>query len=216
MGRVFVTGDTHGSSDILKLTGKYWPQGRSLGRDDLLVICGDFGLVWSNPPDEDASFWLDWLEARPWTTLFLDGNHENHDILDSYETTTWHAGKVHALPNHPHIVHLMRGQVYDVPGHGRWFVMGGARSQDKEWRTEGRTWWSREMPSAEEYDEAMRNLRRIAYAPDYVFTHDCPTSLLAEAMPWFQEHDVTPPADELTDFLQKVDDTLDRRELKGW
>lgn len=217
MGRVFVTGDTHGSSDILKLTGKYWPEGRTLARDDLLVICGDFGLVWSDPPSEDAAFWLAWLNARPWTTLFLDGNHENHDLLDSFEVDEWCGGKVHVVPGCAHVRHLMRGQVYRISGHGTWFVMGGARSQDREWRVEGRTWWAREMPSEDEYDEATQNLEACNWAPDFVFTHDCATSRLALAMPWYLAHPAyVPPADALTDYLQFVDERLSKERLVAW
>ena len=215
--RVFVTGDTHGSNDILKLTGKYWPEGGNLGRDDLLVICGDFGLVWSEPASEESGFWLDWLEARPWTTLFVDGNHENHDLLDGYAVSEWCGGRVHVLPGHPHVIHLMRGQAYDVDVHGRWFVLGGARSQDRQWRVEGRTWWRREMPSDEEYDEASRALADMGFAPDYVFTHDCPTDRLTYAMPWYVQYRGTmPPADQLTSYLQYVDERLDGRSLRAW
>jgi hypothetical protein len=42
---VFVTGDIHGWLDIGKLTPDRWPEGTKLRRSDLLVICGDFGLV---------------------------------------------------------------------------------------------------------------------------------------------------------------------------
>ena len=30
-------------------------------------------------------YWLDWLDKKPFTTLFIDGNHENHDRLDAME-----------------------------------------------------------------------------------------------------------------------------------
>lgn len=217
MGQVFVTGDTHGSGDILKLTGKYWPQGRELTRDDLLVICGDFGLVWSEPPTGNELFWLDWLEARPWTTLFLDGNHENHDVLDALDVAPWHGGSVHVLPGHPHILHLMRGQTYDMGSNGTWFVMGGARSQDRAWRVEGTSWWAREMPSDEEYVRASQALEAADWAPDYIFTHDCPSNLLTYAMPWYLKHrSHMPQTDALTNYLQYVDESVDQARLRRW
>lgn len=217
MGRVFVTGDIHGPGDIRKLTEERWPQGSELSREDFLVICGDFGLVWSEPPSDDARLWLDWLEGRPWITLFLDGNHENFDLLDSFSVSRWHGGDVQVLPEHPHIIHLMRGQVFDMGEHGRWFCMGGARSQDKEWRTEGRTWWSREMPSAEEYATATRALESHSWQVDYVFTHDCASSRLRHAMPWFLSHpEYEPQTDELTEFLQLVDEHVDKDVLRRW
>lgn len=71
--------------------------------------------------------------------LFVDGNHENHDLLDALAVSHWNGGRAHVLPGRPHVIHLMRGQFYEVPDRGRWFVMGGARSQDREWRIEGRS-----------------------------------------------------------------------------
>lgn len=93
-----------------------------------MIICGDFGGVW----DRDASgkketWWLDWLENRPFTTLFVDGNHENFDRLYSYPVEMWNGGKVHKI--RPSVIHLMRGQVYRIDGK-KIFSFGGARSHD--------------------------------------------------------------------------------------
>ena len=111
----YVTGDIHGSIDIGKLTPERWPEGQRLFRCDLLLICGDFGLIWSEEPSVEDRYFLGWLNAQPWTTVFVDGNHENHDLLDAVPVSTWHGGKVHVLPRYENIVHLMRGQVFDIP-----------------------------------------------------------------------------------------------------
>lgn len=57
-----------------------------MGKEDYVVICGDFGGVWhtdrksaAESPEEAQA--LDWLENRPFTTLFISGNHENYDRL---------------------------------------------------------------------------------------------------------------------------------------
>ena len=47
---VWVTGDVHGSIDIGKLSGRRWPEGKGLTRDDLLIVCGDFGMPWNGLP----------------------------------------------------------------------------------------------------------------------------------------------------------------------
>lgn len=44
-----------------------------------MIICGDFGGIWDGSEAEQQV--LDWLENRPFTTLFVDGNHENFDLL---------------------------------------------------------------------------------------------------------------------------------------
>lgn len=212
---VFVTGDIHGWIDIGKLTPDRWPAGHRLRHSDFLVICGDFGLLWSNPPTLEEKFFLHWLNGCPWTTLFVDGNHENYDLLDVLPTCTWHGGKVGCVPGCENIVHLMRGQVYEMGSDGRWFVMGGAASHDRQWREEGRSWWSREMPDEQEYQEALRNLERVNWRVDYVFSHEVPRHLRRHAMVrhWDPSREQD---DELSAFLQTIDERLDKKRLKVW
>ena len=212
---VYVTGDTHGWVDIQKLEADVWPEGQRLRRSDLVVICGDFGLVWEEPPSFENRFFLDWLNRMPWTTLFVDGNHENHDLLDAMPVTTWRGGKIHRLPGFPNIIHLMRGQVYEMGCDGTWFVMGGAPSQDHGYRVEGESWWPREMPSAEEYAEARRNLDANGWSVDYVFTHECPTRYKRKAMErWYNPERLG--RNELSEFLDEVDVRLNTRRMKQW
>ena len=211
----YVTGDIHGSIDIGKLIPYRWPEGQKLRRCDYLLICGDFGLVWSeNPPVEDRYF-LGWLNSQPWTTLFIDGNHENHDLLDSFEVTQWHGGKVHVVPEYPNLIHLMRGQVFDMGYDGLWFTMGGGWTRDSSWRIPGDGWWPRELPSDEEYAEARANLDAVDWSVDYVITHECPRSRRPYAMyDWYREE--FDPADELSVFLDEVDQRIDHQRLKRW
>ena len=68
---VFLTGDTHGEIDMGKVDEFAKHAANVLTREDYLVILGDFGLVWSNPPSAKETERLDWLETRPWTTLFI-------------------------------------------------------------------------------------------------------------------------------------------------
>ena len=64
-------------------------------RDDYVLICGDFGGVWSDSPKEHEK--LDWLEDRPFTTLFVDGNHENYDLLEAMPVENYIAGWGHCF-----------------------------------------------------------------------------------------------------------------------
>lgn len=80
--RIFITGDTHGASEIGRLN-KTFSVGRELDKDDYLVVCGDFGLVWADR--SKYSYWLRWLDKKPFTTLFVDGNHENFDMLEAMD-----------------------------------------------------------------------------------------------------------------------------------
>ena len=119
--KLFATGDTHG--DFGRFDANIFPEQADMTRDDYVLICGDFGGVWSDSPKEHEK--LDWLEDRPFTTLFVDGNHENYDLLEAMPVEEWHGGKVHRV--RPHILHLMRGQVFEIGG-SKFFTMGGASS----------------------------------------------------------------------------------------
>ncbi len=69
---IFITGDTHG--DFSRLLPAAFHEQRDLTKEDYLIICGDFGGVWDGGDAEQQ--WLDWLETRSFTTLFVSGNHE--------------------------------------------------------------------------------------------------------------------------------------------
>lgn len=208
---IFVTGDIHAWDDIRKLAARRWPEGRSLTKSDCLVVAGDFGLYWSDPPEHSDEYWLDWLHERGWTTLWVDGNHENHDLIDAMPITRWCGGDVNVDEKRPDIIHLRRGQVYDVPaasGHSvRLFTFGGARSHDIQYRKEGRTWWAREMPGESEFREARMNLERCGWSVDYVVTHDCP-GRLKHAVLKRCEAGERGAADPLNVFLDEIDDRL--------
>lgn len=122
---IFITGDTHG--DFSRLLPAAFHEQRDLTKEDYLIICGDFGGVWDGGDAEQQ--WLDWLETRSFTTLFVSGNHENYDLLRNYPISQWHGGLVQAI--RPSVLHLMRGQLYNICGK-RIFTMGGASSHDTE------------------------------------------------------------------------------------
>ena len=85
---IFITGDTHG--DFSRLHPAAFLEQSNLTKEDYIIICGDFGGVWDGSDTEQQ--WLDWLAARPFTTLFVSGNHENFDLLRSYPISQWHGG----------------------------------------------------------------------------------------------------------------------------
>ena len=165
---VFLTGDTHGTLDFGKVL-RFAEVANNLTRDDYLIILGDFGFLWSDPTSDVENERLDWLEAQPFTTLFLDGNHENFDLLEALPVSEAFGGRVQAV--RPHVIHLMRGETYRIGGHS-FFVVGGAHSIDEKWRTPHRSWWPQEVPDDEER-ERIAAAAREARAVDYVLTH-CP------------------------------------------
>ena len=181
---IYITGDTHGELDVHKLSGRYFPS-KHLTKDDYVIIVGDFGFIWDRRESKEERYWLKWFDDKPWTTLFLDGNHENHPRLMSFPEEEWNGGRVHRISGS--VLHLMRGQVYTINGL-RFFTMGGAQSTDVMYRKEGISWWPEELPSEEEYEEAYRNLARVDWTVDVVLTHELPTKQLHEFKPFYDSY----------------------------
>ncbi|TCT14532.1 calcineurin-like phosphoesterase family protein [Natranaerovirga pectinivora] len=163
---ILITGDIHGSIDVGKLTTKRFSLQKELTKKDYLIICGDFGGVWFG--EQKDRFWLDWHNNKNYTTLFIDGNHENHNLLNEYPIEQWKGGKVHKI--RPSVYHLMRGQIFTIEGK-KFFAFGGALSTDKKDRRENISWWASEEASIEEIKEAKENLQREDNIIDYVITH---------------------------------------------
>lgn len=163
---IYITGDTHGSQDFLKLH-YFAGEHPELTLDDYVIIAGDFGGIWDS---STLAADLKPFTELPFTVLFVDGNHENFDLLETFSVEEWHGGKVHRIK--PNIIHLMRGQVFEIEGK-TFFTFGGATSIDKFMRREGLSWWKQELPTYEELDEGVLNLRKYNNKVDYIITHSC-------------------------------------------
>ena len=199
---IFVTGDTHG--DVLYRCEKFKEQYPDAGKNDYLLICGDFGLIWGKNPPE-----FEWEEERlnkekeqiekiaemPFTVLFVCGNHENYFRLNNgFPIVDFHGGKAHQISSN--IFHLMRGEMFGI-GDKKIFAFGGARSHDiwhlldpkskNYWdevdeldrggyfyRTIGESWWEDEIASKEEFIHGWETLNRNNWECDYIFSHEGP------------------------------------------
>lgn len=200
---IFLTGDTHGMTDWHKLSTRQFPLQKQLTRDDFVIICGDFGGVWARPDSHLDRYVLKWYEEKPFTTLFVDGNHENHPLLASYPEENWMGGRIHRI--RPNIIHLMRGEVYTLEGK-TFFTFGGAPSHDRQWRVEGESWWPEEVASPKEIERARQNLNRVGWKVDYVVTHTVWNTLISQLDPILWKKPVPNPTEG---FLEEVRYKLD-------
>lgn len=168
---IYVTGDTHGDIDFHKLTifAENFPE---LTKNDYVIIAGDFGGVWAENTIDST---LAPFENLPFTVLFVDGNHENFNIINAFPVEEWNGGKIHRV--RPSIIHLMRGQVFTIEGKSI-FTFGGATSRDKYRRKENISWWEAELPTGKELDEGIANLQKHNNIVDYIITHSCDESAL--------------------------------------
>ena len=231
---IYITGDTHGTLDVAKLA----KLNKIITEGDYLIVLGDFGICWDDGASDERvrSFW----NRQKCHVLFIDGNHENFNLLNAYHVSEWHGGKVHSLGKK--ITHLMRGQVFELEGK-TFFTMGGAASHDcgtgldmfigrnleqyhtldwheiyairrREWnldcRVPGRSWWAEEVPSPTEFAEAEANLAAHGNGVDYVLTHTGSSRIYAHLGYSATEK---PWNAGLIEFFDKVEETVD---FKHW
>ncbi len=193
---IYITGDCH--QNFGRFSTRIFPEQKEMTKEDYVIICGDFGGVWNKGKEnKEEKYLMDWLAANPFTTLFVDGNHENFDRLYAYPVEEWHGGRIHKI--RPSVIHMMRGQVFEIEGKSI-FTFGGASSHDIDggilepedpdfkkkkrkldvgwlpYRINHISWWRQELPSQEEMEEGRKNLAAHGNAVDFIVTHCCASS----------------------------------------
>lgn len=165
---VFVTGDTHGELDINKLSNSNFGKGRELTKNDYVIICGDFGVVWNKEYERTEKYYLDFLNKRKFTTLVVHGNHDNIPRLNSYPDVEMFGSTVKQISDS--VFYLLNGNIYTIEGK-TYYVMGGAMSIDKDQRRPGYTWWPEEIPSMEIQSKGFENLEKVGNKVNIILTH---------------------------------------------
>ncbi len=168
---VYITGDMHG--DIERLYDKEF---RKLKKGDTLIVCGDFGYIFDGGKTEKQ--FIKFFATRKFVTAFVEGTHDNLEKICRSRTTVWKGGKVHRIDGN--LLHLMRGQIFNIEGH-TFFTFGGGESTDKDMRVEKGLWWREEEPTPFEMAEGARRLDEEKCRVDYIITHE-PPSLVKSAI----------------------------------
>ena len=164
---IYVTGDMHG--DITRFD---MPEMKSLKKGDTLIVCGDFGFLWDGSKDEEKR--LKKLSKKKYDICFIDGTHENFEMLNALPVENRYGGKIHRIRDN--IIHLMRGQVFTIEGL-TFFTMGGGESPDIDIRFEENAWSKNEFPDRKELIEGAENIERYGCKVDYVITHEPPIKI---------------------------------------
>lgn len=204
---IYITGDTHREQDVFKINpDDGFPLGKTLTPNDYVIIAGDFGFILDG--DKGDKFWLDWLESLSWQICFIDGNHENFNLLEEFPVETWHGGQVHRI--RPNIVHLMRGEVFEIEGHS-FFCFGGAPSHDAKYRVPNVSWWQQELPTLDEMKHARQVLDAHQWQVDYVLSHEVYENHSLGNKYKTDMNFYDPERYDLKPFLQEIEERLDYR-----
>ena len=206
---IYVTGDTHGEIDIGKLSNKNFPDGKNLTENDYLIILGDFGFPFYDKEimktygkTGEYAYWTRWLAMKPYTILFIDGNHDNFNFWDAQPIIRKWGGNVQRHPDIPNTYHLMRGEIYEIDNNTI-FTFGGAVSIDIMHRTKNISWWPQEQATDEQIEHARKNLAKHDNTVDYIFTHTMPQKLIKEYGCF------TPISDKGAEFFDEILENVD-------
>lgn len=174
---IYITGDTHGM--LSRFSKVSMPEEPRWTASDYCIVCGDFGFIMYDPSDQEhypeELQKLDVLAKKPYTILFVDGNHENFDRLYQFPEEPMFGGTVRRIRDN--IFHLQRGQIYTIQGK-TFFTFGGGYSMDKAFRIPGYSWWPQEMPTLQERMAGDRALALADNQVDYIITHTAPQILI--------------------------------------
>ncbi len=224
---IYITGDCHGNYQrFTKYQRTKLPF--LLGEDDYVIVCGDLGLLWAK--DKEFEYNRKWLSSLPFTLLWVQGNHENYNMIAEYPVEMWHGGKARHIAKDK-IILLERGQIFDIEGK-TFFTFGGASSHDVQggildrtspdfrknkrrailsglpFRIRNESWWEQELPADTEMQEGRHNLSRAGYSVDYVISH-CLSSDMQDKLesyygggPGLYERDI------LTDYFEDLEGKL--------
>ncbi len=159
---IYITGDTHGDIEIFNE--------RRLGhlkKGDTLIVTGDFGFIWDNSKKEIKN--LKKLEKKKFDILFVEGAHENFELLKGYEEVPLHGGTAKKIADNVYC--LNRGELYSIEDKTIFALGGGLPPEADE--TEGVP----SMPTDEELEYAVVNIEEQHRRLDLIVTHEAPASV---------------------------------------
>lgn len=221
---IYLTGDTH--ADFKRFSkGKMSLSGLNLTENDYIIVCGDFGLCWAK--DKTFQYDCDIFKNKPYKILWVQGNHENYDMIEEFPIEEWNGGKVRHIVRDK-VILLERGQIFEIEGQ-TFFTFGGGTSHDTTggildrcdpdfqkkrkravdmklpYRVLRESWWPQELPTEEEMQEGRLNLIARNYKVDYVITHCIGTRMQNQICEMMGKHH---NPDVITDYFQELEGVL--------
>lgn len=164
---IYITGDVHGDLKDLEK--------RDIGKikkGDVLIITGDFGFLWDNSKSEIKN--LNKLSKKKFTILFVEGVHENFEMLYSHEECEIFGAKARKIADN--IYCLNRGEIYTIDGK-KVFALGGGAHEDVYEKYDNDPLKNPSLPTDEELEYSVKNLQSHNKKVDLVITHEAPASV---------------------------------------
>lgn len=220
---LYFTGDLH--NDIIgRFSFKRHPFLRALTNQDVMFCLGDCGCPWFNPELHFYDYWtkpgaekqdhfqLKWLNQKPWTTIFIAGNHDNYDLIEKMPLVHKYGGTIRLMyyqnTLYDNIYYIDKPTILSI-NNKIIMVIPGAESHDADYLLQPDNIFTKDMIRFWEKEERQTGkitLFRVNHfswwqqekinqceinkflktAPkkvDYVLTHDAPAAVLASWKP---------------------------------
>lgn len=165
--KIAFLGDVHADTAYLKKALKHCKQNGV----QVVVQVGDMGIF----GNYDRTLCNVMSEFPDMKLLFIDGNHEDFSIIDSWDTD---CDDVFWLDDDKQVGYLPRGVAWMWQGK-TFAAMGGAVSVDRKWRTAWFDWFPQERAGFLDYKNLLNNTAEWYLEDiriDYMITHDAPMS----------------------------------------
>lgn len=158
--KVLVAGDWHGNTPWMQTV---LVKAAADGYRTIIHV-GDLAVLWPGGQQFTRRL-VRHLEELDLRVIFVDGNHDVHPKLRALPRNAEGFGTIS-----DRLLYAPRGHRWELDG-VRFGALGGARSIDRQWRTEGRTWWPQEDVTAED-------VKALGDAPlDVLITHEAPAGI---------------------------------------
>lgn len=201
---IYITGDTHGNLTRLNII--------PAKKGDVIIILGDFGVVWSTDKlsANSEKKQLEFAREKEYTILFVDGNHENFDRIENFGRIEKYGAEVGVYIEN--IFHLKRGNIYTIEGK-KFFVFGGGLSIDKAWRCPHVSYWEQELPNFAQYKNGLDNLEKENWNVDFILSHEGPRTIAAQLLRQYHMTTTKNPDYDLPRYLEEV---MNKTTFKHW
>lgn len=184
MGKMFITGDIHGSA--VKRFKPHMDELKQLTQDDIVFIVGDCGLPFGvNGPSYEIlykkhdKYQLDWLKQFDCTFLFLRGNHDDTDAIKMMPIVEKYGGHMRQMQFdgclYKNIFYIDMPNVYELCGM-TCLCIPGAHSHDIMYRIEHWDWWSDEKLDIDATQKVIDSHEGTEY--NLILTHESPSIFL--------------------------------------
>ena len=218
---LYFTGDTHHNLDIEKIENF-----NPTTKNNKLIVLGDWGGLWYSDYKKNYKLlkkWCKWQKEKNFKLFVILGNHENYNLIKRLSKIEIKDNQNHIKAKILKVITPLKNDVkckililengFQLIENKKIFVIRGASSIDKEYRTENVDWWKEEELSEKEKEEIIKELEKNNKF-DYILSHTAPAFIVKKLI---KEFNVNPKKlDNTSLFLEEIYQKYLKDNFKFW